>query len=128
MIDIEVDLKCNKIKALPKTLIVKNLQVGEVKTESGLIIPEENMHLNQRFIKPRWAQVYAKGDGLDNIEVGDWVLLHNGHWSTSMKLKIGNKSEKVWYIMEKNVKRGLIAVQKDMPDFLKNYIDISKNL
>jgi len=127
MIDIEVDLKCNKIKPLPNTIFVKNMQLGEVKTSSGLIIPEENMHINQRFIKPRWSQVYAVGDGV-KLNVGDWILLHNGHWSTSMNVKINNKSEKIWFITEKNLKKGLIAVEKEMPKFLENYLDISKNL
>lgn len=121
MIDIDLVID-GHLKCLPNTLFVTNLEVGERKTASGLIIPEENMHLNQRFIKSRWAQVYCKADNITNLEIGDWILLEHGHWSTCLNLIIDNKPIKLWYVTEKNYKTGIQGIQKRMPTNLKDYV------
>lgn len=120
---IDIDLKIDgHLECLPNTLFVKHLEVGERQTKSGLIIPEENMHINQRFIKSRWAQVYCKADNITNIDVGDWILLKHGHWSTGLNLIIDNKPIRLWYITEKNYKTGIQGVIKRMPTQLKDYV------
>lgn len=121
MIDIELDINGN-LKCLPNTLYVELLEVGERKTAGGIIIPMEDMRLNQRFIKPRWAKVYKKGENISNIEIGDWILLEHGKWSTALNIVDNNKSVKIWYINEKNVKTGIIGIKKEEPEFMKEYI------
>lgn len=121
MIDITLDLKAKDIICLPDTFFVKNLEIGERKTNSGIYIPEENMKLNQRFIKPRWCQVYKKADNIKDLEIGDWILMKHGHWSTALNVIIDGKKEKIWYITPKNRKTGILVKSKVMPEQLNDY-------
>ena len=121
MIDIELDIKGN-LKCLPDTLYVERLEVGDRQTSSGIIIPMEDMRLNQRFIKPRWARVYKKADNITNVNVGDWVLLEHGKWSTALNIIDNNKQVKLWYINEKNYKSGIIGIRQEEPEFMREYL------
>ena len=56
-----------------------------------------------------------------NIEVGDWILINHGHWSTSMLMEIKGKEEKLWYISPKSYKEGLLAKSSEIPNHLKEY-------
>lgn len=123
MIELPLDIKGKDIECLPDTFFVKNMESGIQKLESGLYIPEENMKLNQRFIRPRWCQVYKKADNIKDFEVGDWVLMKHGHWSTSLNLIINGEQVKLWYITPKNRKVGMLAISKTMPPQLTKYID-----
>jgi len=124
MIDLALKINCQKLICLPDTFLVKKLESGVQKTNSGIYIPEEDMKLNQRFIRPRWCQVYKKADNITDFEEGDWLLLKHGHWSTSMNIIINNKKERIWYITEKNRKTGILAISKTKPKNLSKYIDM----
>jgi hypothetical protein len=121
MIDLTLDIKAKDLICLPETFFVKNLELGQRKTSSGIYIPEENMKLNQRFIKPRWCQVYKKADDITDFEVGDWLLLKHGHWSTALNIIVGGEKVKIWYITPKNRKKGILAISKQQPKQLKDY-------
>ena len=122
MIDITLNLNAKDLICLPDTFFVKNLEIGERKTASGIYIPEENMKLNQRFIKPRWCQVFKKANNITDFEVGDWLLMKHGHWSTAINVILDGKEEKIWYITPKNRKRGIMALAKNMPQQLIDYV------
>jgi len=67
------------ITALKKKVIVTNIESGARLTAKGIIIPDDNG--KERGIRPRWAQVYAVGEGIDDIKVGEWVLINHGRWT-----------------------------------------------
>ena len=48
-----------KIKAIRGDVLVHNMHFGETKTAGGIIIQSDDAKAHG--VKPRWAQVYAKG-------------------------------------------------------------------
>ena len=120
MIDFGVIIP-NYIECIPNTMYVEKIEYGERKTKGGLYIQAEQMDYEGRFAHPRWAKVSYKADNIKNIEVGDWVLLEHGHWSTSMKMFINNKEETLWFISPKSFKEGVMALSKTMPKQLEEY-------
>ena len=111
----------NYIECVLTTMYVEKIEYGERKTKGGLYIQAEQMDYEGRFAHPRWAKVRYKADNIKNIEVGDWVLLEHGHWSTSMKMFINNKEETLWFISPKSFKEGVLALSKTMPKQLEEY-------
>lgn len=120
MIDFGIEIP-EKIECLPNTMYVEKIEYGERKTKGGLVLMKEQMDYEGRFARPRWAKVRYKAENITNIEVGDWILINHGHWSTSMLMEIKGKEEKLWYISPKSYKEGVMAVSKEMPKQLKEY-------
>ena len=113
----------NNLECFDNTLFVEELEHGEKQTKWGFIIPEEKMDYEGNFIHPRWAKVLSKANNIKDFEVGDWVLMKHGHWSTSLNLIINGEQVKLWYITPKNRKVGMLAISKTMPPQLTKYID-----
>lgn len=101
------------------TLYVTDLQVGEHKTSGGLLIGQDRFGKGTDYIKPRWAKVKYKGDDIPDIEVGDWVLLIHGYWSTILRLTINGQEEELRFISKKCYEEGILAVSKEMPPEVK---------
>jgi hypothetical protein len=120
MIDFGIEIP-EQIVCLPNTMYVEKIEYGERKTKGGLVLMKEQMDYEGRFARPRWAKVRYKAENITNIEVGDWILINHGHWSTSMLMEIKGKEEKLWYISPKSYKEGVMAVSKEMPEQLKEY-------
>lgn len=120
MIDFGIEIP-NHIVCTPNTLYIENIEYGERKTKGGLFLMKEQMDYEGRFARPRWGKVKFKADNIKNIEIGDWILLEHGHWSTSMLMEINGEVQKLWYVSPKSFKEGLMAVSKTMPEQLKEY-------
>lgn len=120
MIDFGIDIP-NKINCLPDSLYVEKIEYGEKKTKKGIILPTETMDKYGTFVRPRWAKVKYKAENITNIDIGDWILINHGHWSTSMLMKINGKDTKLWYISPKSFKEGVMAISKVMPKELEEY-------
>ena len=73
------------ITALRKKVIVTNIESGARLTNNGIIIPDDDG--KERGIRPRWAQVYAVGEGIDDIKVGEWILVSHGRWTRGMDIQ-----------------------------------------
>lgn len=74
------------IKPIRDKVLVYNMNFGEQKTKSGLIIQADDG--KSHGIRPRWAQVYAKGpENNDDYEVNDWVLIEHGRWTRGMQVE-----------------------------------------
>lgn len=70
------------LKPIHDKVIVTNLEHGEKKTKSGIIILDDStVAAGERAIRPRWAQVYAVGPKQRDVLEGQWVLLQHGRWS-----------------------------------------------
>ena len=120
MIDFGINVP-NEIICLDDSMYVEKIEYGERTTKSGLVLMKEQMDCEGRFARPRWAKVKYKAENIKGIEVGDWILLEHGHWSTSMLMEINGEPIKLWYISPKSYKTGVMAVSKTMPEQLKEF-------
>lgn len=120
MIDYGINIP-NHIECLPDTLYVEKIEYGEKTLKNGFIIPTEIMDYQGHFVRPRWAKVLYKADNIKNINVGDYILLSHGRWSSSIKCTIKGCQKTIWYISPKSYKEGALAVTHKMPEILKQY-------
>lgn len=73
-----------KIRPILDHVIVQDMEFGEQKTRSGIIIIDDDG--KQHGIKPRWGKVYAVGPKQEDVKVGDWVLIEHGRWTRGIDL------------------------------------------
>lgn len=109
------------IECLPDTLYVEKIEYGEKTLKNGFVIPTETMDYLGNFVRPRWAKILYKADNIKNVNVGDYILLSHGRWSSSIKCTIKGVQKTIWYISPKSYKEGALAVSHKMPDCLKQY-------
>lgn len=122
MIDYGITIP-NKLECFKNTLFVEELEHGEKKTDWGFIIPEEKMDYEGNFIHPRWAKVLYKADNIKDFDIGDWILISYGLWSSSILTTTNGVEKNIWFISEKSFKDGaIIAKSKTKPKQLENYI------
>ena len=82
------------LKPIHDRVIVNDMHFGEQKTNSGLIISDDNG--TTRGVYARWGQVYAKGDtNKDSYNVGDWILVEHGRWTRGLNVDNGTGSTEV---------------------------------
>lgn len=74
------------IAPLSNHVLVINMEQGEKKLASGLIVLDDNG--KDRGIRPRWAEVYKVGKNVDFVEPGQWVLLEHGRWTYGLNLDL----------------------------------------
>jgi len=82
------------IRAIQDDVIVQNMNFGERKTESGLILTSDDG--KDHGIRPRWAKVHAIGPKQTNVAVGDWILIEHGRWSRSWKMLKDDVETELW--------------------------------
>ena len=73
------------IRPLPGKVLVHEMEYGEKITRGGLIIMNDDG--KERGIRPRWATVYAVGDEVTDVKVGDRVLIAHGRWTRGVKVQ-----------------------------------------
>jgi len=73
------------ITPMPNIILVHNMEYGEHKTSSGIIIPDDNG--KESGIRPRWGTVYAVGKNIDYVKEGDSILVSHGRWSRGIRIK-----------------------------------------
>jgi co-chaperonin GroES (HSP10) len=89
MTDYDYEMKEEvEISPLPDVILVYGMESGEKKTKAGLIIPDDNG--TERGIRPRTGIVYALGENIDYLEVGDTILVSHGRWTRGIKVKQAN--------------------------------------
>ena len=115
-----------KITAIRDDVLVHKMHFGETTTAGGIIINSDDAKAHG--VKPRWAQVYAKGhENKDPYEVGDWILISHGRWTR--KLKIENEHGEEVEIQKIELD-SILAWQdeepKDLAYFGQEYSDGSK--
>lgn len=81
-----MSIEANEIKALRGKVLVHNIEQGEKRTKGGIILLDDDG--KERGIRERWAQVYAVGPDVDDISVGQWVLIKHGRWSRGIKVSV----------------------------------------
>ena len=80
------------ITPIKNKVLVHNIEEGQYVTKGGIIVLDDNG--KERGIRERWAQVYAIGPDIEDIAVGDWVLIKHGRWSRGVDIinRDGEKS------------------------------------
>jgi co-chaperonin GroES (HSP10) len=78
-----------KVRALSKDVLVIDMDMGEMKTSSGIVIQSDNGKAHG--VKPRWAKVYKIGTEVDlDLKVGQWVLIEHGRWTRKITIDDGD--------------------------------------
>ena len=122
MIEQGIDVP-NYLECLDSSLYVEYLEHGDQVSKSGILIDEERMDKGQDFIKPRWAQVKYKAKNIKDYDIGDWILIRHGFWSSSILAYINGEEHTLWYVPPKSIKKdGILAVSKTKPETLAKYI------
>jgi hypothetical protein len=81
-----------RCKALPNRVLVHNMQRGE-RMVGSLVLLNDNG--KEHGIRPRWAQVYDVGEGVNEVKVGQWILIAHGRWTKGISLpKVENPQDK----------------------------------
>lgn len=73
----------SSLKPLKGKVFVSDLDSGMKLTQAGIIIPDDDM--TERGIRERWARVAAVGEDIDDIKVGEWILIKHGRWTSKME-------------------------------------------
>jgi len=74
-----------KLTPIRDHVIVEEMDFGEQKTASGIIIMSDDG--KGMGIKPRWGKVYAVGSEQKDIQAGDWILLEHGRWTRGFEIE-----------------------------------------
>jgi len=82
------DPKKVKIRAIQDNVIVVDMDFGEHKTSSGIILKSDDGKVHG--IKARWGKVYSIGPEQQDVKVGQWVLIEHGRWTRGMDIDDGN--------------------------------------
>jgi co-chaperonin GroES (HSP10) len=77
-----------KVIPLHDKVLVTDLEFGEQRTTSGIIIPGDDGKITG--IKPRWARVWAIGPEQKDFNVGDWILIEHGRWTRKIEIEMEN--------------------------------------
>lgn len=80
-----IDFK--KLTPTKNTVLVNNIEEGDKMTRGGIIILDDNG--KERGIRERWAQIWAKHEDIDDVDVGQWVLIKHGRWTRGIDVSDG---------------------------------------
>lgn len=103
-------------RPMPDDILVCNLEKGMQKTKGGILLTDDNG--KESGIRPRWCQIYRIGKNIDNddLQVGKWILVDHGHWSTTFTIEEDNKEAvDVNIIIKKNIKEGILLSTDEKP-------------
>jgi len=93
-------------KPLRDGILVRNMDFGERKTASGLIVLSDDGKAGG--IHPRWGEVIAVGNEQQDVQVGQYVMVAHGRWSRGFELN----GETVRTVDPKDV----LGIQDEEPD------------
>ena len=79
-----------KISAIRDHILVEEMNFGERKTKTGIILPGDNGDLSG--VRPRWARVYAVGHEQKDIQPGQYILVSHGRWTRGVDVTYEGKT------------------------------------
>lgn len=100
----------DRLQPLRDKVFVTDMEAGVRLTSGGIILPDDDM--KESGVHPRWAKVYAVGPDVDDLKVGDWVLLAHGRWTNGIDMEIAGETVRVWHI---DYPEGVILVSDEDP-------------
>jgi co-chaperonin GroES (HSP10) len=98
------------VRALPKDVLVIDMDMGEQTTSSGIVIQSDNGKAHG--VKPRWAKVYKVGTEVQDIKEGQWVLIEHGRWTRKIKIDDGQGEKEFQKVETKSI----MIVTDDKPN------------
>jgi co-chaperonin GroES (HSP10) len=100
-----------KVRALPKDILVINMDMGEQVTDAGIVIASDDGKAHG--VKPRWAEVYKVGNDCGiNVKEGQWVLIEHGRWTRKIKIDDGLGEKEFQKVEVKSI----VAVSDQKPN------------
>lgn len=93
------------IRPLRDKVLVCDMEHGDQKLASGLIIPDDNG--KERGIRPRKSIVYAVGEEVDYVKVGDQILVSHGRWTRGVQVTQPDGTLKVVRMVESDAIMGV---------------------
>jgi co-chaperonin GroES (HSP10) len=100
-----------KVRALSKDVLVIDMDMGEMKTSSGIVIQSDNGKAHG--VKPRWAKVYKIGTEVDlDLKVGQWILIEHSRWTRKITIDDGDSVKE----FQKVELKSIMAVADEKPN------------
>lgn len=103
-------LNADNINPVGDRVIVVDLEFGEKKTKSGIIISDDDG--KSVGIHPRWAKVFKVGPKQSELKAGDYILLEHGRWTRGISVQIEGQEKKIFMV---DYPTGLLAISKTKP-------------
>ena len=103
------DTKYIEIRAIHDDVIISNMNFGEAKTESGIIIRSDDG--KSHGVKPRWGKVYKVGPEQTDVREGQWILVEHGRWTRKIKINDGAGEKEI----QKVDIKAILAVSDEAP-------------
>ena len=74
-----------KLNPLKGRILVSEMQFGYEITRLGLVLLSDDG--KTQGIKPRWGRGWAIGEGVDEVKLGDWILIEHGRWTRKFEIE-----------------------------------------
>ena len=101
--------ECNDVEALPNDVLVTDMDFGDQKTAHGIILSSDNGKVHG--IRPRWAKVYKIGSLVQDVSIGEWILVAHGRWTRSVPVRINGET----IVFRKVERKSILIVTDDKP-------------
>jgi len=88
-----IHIKAKSITPTQKNILVTDMEFGERKTSTGLILPGDDME--ERGIRPRWCRVLAVGPKNLDVKAGEYILVAHGRWTRGLDMTDPNTNESI---------------------------------
>ena len=82
----------SNLRPLKDTILVCDMEFKERLSRGGLTLLDDDM--KSAGIRPRWARVYAVGPEVDDVKVGDYIMIGHGRWSRGQTIE-DDEGEKI---------------------------------
>lgn len=89
-------IKATGFRPIHKNVFVTDLDSGPHKTPGGILLPDDNM--TERGVHPRWGRVWCIGPEVTDLEVGEWVYIEHGRWTTAIELELPTGVIRMWKV------------------------------
>lgn len=87
-------IKATNWRPLKGKVFVTALEEGVRLTKGGIILPDDNAKITG--IRARWAQVHSFGEGVEGLNVGDWILIKHGRWTQRITVEFEEGAVDLW--------------------------------
>jgi co-chaperonin GroES (HSP10) len=104
------DVKNIKIRAIKNDVIVTDMDMGEMKTQGGIIVQSDDGKAHG--VKPRWGKVYKVGPQQKDVKEGQWILIEHGRWTRKIKIDDGEGVKEI----QKVEVSSILAVSDEKPN------------
>lgn len=103
------DVQNIKIRAINDDVIISDMNFGEIKTASGIVIRSDDGQ--SHGVKPRWGLVYKVGPQQKEIKEGQWILVEHGRWTRKVKINDGERDRAIQKVEVKSI----LAISDEAP-------------